>query len=130
LGGYTDTQQSEDVFSVYFEGSPMNPKPEVADLCMLRAAEVTLDNEYSFFAILSDDDSSVTSSYVSGGGGYTNVMTGAYVATPVTGSSSTFYSSTIKIQVSKEKINGRTNYDALFLYRSLSKKYNVEPKRY
>lgn len=53
-GGYSQTQLSNDRYLVFFMGS-WSKKERVADLALLRAAELTRAREYSRFKIISEN---------------------------------------------------------------------------
>lgn len=52
-GGFSETRVSEDRFLVFFMGT-WSDEERVADLAMLRAAELTLEQDYSHFEVLSE----------------------------------------------------------------------------
>ena len=53
MGGYTDGRIDDDTFWVKFNGNGYTSGEKAFSYCMRRAAEVTLENGYSYFAILS-----------------------------------------------------------------------------
>jgi hypothetical protein len=50
-GGYTDEATGKNTFDVSFYGNGSSYTDRVSDFAMLRAAEITLQNGYSFFTV-------------------------------------------------------------------------------
>ncbi|MCL2798961.1 MAG: hypothetical protein FWD54_01580 [Endomicrobia bacterium] len=50
--GYSDTQLQQDVYRITYQGIYRMPQKEVLDMVLLRAAEVTLNNGFSYFAVI------------------------------------------------------------------------------
>jgi len=50
-GGYSETQLSANTFDVYFEGRAKEDE-RIRDFVLLRAAELCISHQYSFFSIL------------------------------------------------------------------------------
>lgn len=53
--GYTDTRIESDRFRITFSGDGATPVDVVEDYALLRAAELTLENEYEWFRIVARD---------------------------------------------------------------------------
>jgi len=53
-GGYSEIQIQDDIFKVKFRGNAYIDKDEVADYTLLRCAEVTLENGFSYFIIIEE----------------------------------------------------------------------------
>jgi len=130
-GGFTDTQLSETLWKVSVNGNGFTNKTTVGDYALLRAAELTLEKEYQYFIIASDNQDKA-SSVAKFGGNYstttgnispygninarTNYSTPTYV--PVNK-----FSNDIIFEMLKEKREGAFTYDARLIYDSLSAKY-------
>ncbi len=66
-GGYSDQRIEEDRFSVTFTGNRATPRDQVEEFALFRAAEVTLENGFDYFKVVSKEIEPVTESYRSGG---------------------------------------------------------------
>jgi len=55
-GGYEDTQLAPDVFRITFQGSAWSGAQNAQDLAMLRAADLTVKNGFSYFAIMTSSE--------------------------------------------------------------------------
>jgi len=51
-GGYSDTKLQENIFKVDFKGNGYTTVERATDLCLLRCADVTLENGYKYFVIV------------------------------------------------------------------------------
>ena len=60
-GGFTETQLSQNIWKVYFRGNGKTTMQRATDFCLLRSAELTLENGYKYFTI-TDKDSRIESS--------------------------------------------------------------------
>jgi len=54
-GGYTDLKIQDNIFKVTFGGNGYPNRGEVADFALLRSAEVTIENGYSYFVITKEN---------------------------------------------------------------------------
>ena len=129
LGGYSETQLDENVFTVYFGGNGFTSAKDASDMCLLRCAELCLENDYSYFIII-DQKSEIKKSYNT-----TPKRTNTRAtynsrslnATTTTTGGQTYTISkprnTNTIVLFKDKPDGEFSYNAEFLYNSLSKKY-------
>ena len=54
-GGYTETRLDENIWTVRFEGNGYTSTGRNTDYCMLRCAELCLENGFSHFIIASSD---------------------------------------------------------------------------
>jgi hypothetical protein len=52
MGGYSETQLSENVFTVIFKGNGYTSRERASDFALLRSAEVALENGYKYFIII------------------------------------------------------------------------------
>lgn len=66
-GGYSDQRIENDRFSVTFQGNSATPRDVVEEYALFRAAEVTLENGYDYFKVVSREIEPVVES-VRGGG--------------------------------------------------------------
>jgi len=48
-GGYKETKIQDDVYKVDFSGNAYTSKSRTQDLCLLRCAELALENDYKYF---------------------------------------------------------------------------------
>lgn len=55
-GGFTDTQLDTNVWQVAFKGNGITSRERVRDFGLLRAAELTLQNKYSYFLVMNEND--------------------------------------------------------------------------
>ena len=62
-GGYSDIQLGENIFKVSFRGNGYTHAERAADFCLLRSAEVALDNGFKYFVIVESGETSRLSSY-------------------------------------------------------------------
>ncbi|GBD98829.1 hypothetical protein BMS3Abin07_00856 [bacterium BMS3Abin07] len=51
-GGYSDIKLQENIFKVDFRGNGYTRVERATDLCLLRCAEITLENGYKYFVIV------------------------------------------------------------------------------
>jgi len=136
-GGYSDTQLSENVFQVYFQGNGYTSEERASDLCLLRCAELTSQNGFSHFIIM---DSSVKSKYSIytepstshtsgniysyGNNAYHNETTYTYG-----GGSYLVAKPRITIKIICFNVKPEDNglcYDAEFIIKSISGKYGIQ----
>jgi hypothetical protein len=59
--GYTESRLTDDRYRVSFRGSPETTSDEVKDMALLRAAEVTLINDYDWFRVVTQETSETSS---------------------------------------------------------------------
>lgn len=136
-GGFNDYQVSKDTFMIKFRGNGYTKKDRAADFSLLRAAEVTLKNGYSYFAIIGGNvdtaNSSFTTpaSYNTYGTANTYGNTSYINATTYQTGGQTFnvsrHTSTLQIKCFKkeQKLN-TTLYDAKMVQSSLKAQYNIK----
>ena len=62
-GGYDESQLKADIFRVTFKGNAFISPEKVQDYLLLRCAELTIDNGFSYFIILSESDGMDVSGY-------------------------------------------------------------------
>lgn len=136
MGGYSETQLSENIFQVYFRGNGYTSQERASDFNLLRSAEVTLENGYRYFIIVESDKSSSLSTYTTPKTSYTtgnisisgNNATGT--ATTYTYGGQTFLVSKPRalntILCFKEKPEASVIiFDAEFVNKSIRQKYRL-----
>ena len=55
-GGYTNVKLQDTIYRVTFEGNDHTTQGTTGDFALLRSAQVTIDNGYSYFVILDNQD--------------------------------------------------------------------------
>lgn len=136
-GGYTSTQYAPNIFNVSFSGNGFTGRGKASDFALLRSAEITIENGFKYFSIANADNYVSNSSYTTPTTTNTYATANAYGNTAYGTATSTTYggqtyniskpSSSNTIVCFKEKPTNGLSYDAAFLYRSLTKKYNIKP---
>ena len=131
-GGFSETQIQPDVFEVRFKGNGYTSREKSSDLCLLRCAEITLENNCKFFEILDRQESvkkqtHTNNSYTTSGsfqtygnttyGNFNTYGGGSYTV------SKPRNFNTIKIH--KTKPDNKEVFDASFLANSLRSKYKI-----
>jgi hypothetical protein len=133
-GGFSETRLGENVFSVSFAGNPMTGGDRTSDFAMLRAAELTLDNGFSFFAVITEESAQRLASYSTPAQTHTTWQpTGDYGAmvphtTTVPGTMHLQSSPETKIRIEcfKQRPSGDgLIYDASFVRSSIRAKYHL-----
>ena len=140
-GGFEETQLQPNVYRITFKGNGYTSAERAADFALLRSAELTLQNGYSYFAIVDAREGAThgafttpTQSYTTGSatansyGGTTNAYGQARTTTY---GGQTFFisrpssSNTIVMVKNQSDFPGMT-YEAKFLVESLGKKYDIK----
>lgn len=135
-GGFSETQLDKNVWRVRFTGNGNTEKYRAEDFALLRSAELTLKNGYTYFVSNDSNSSSETrafttpatahttgSAYRAGNYIYGNARTQMYggqtivVSEPAT-------TNTVVMFDEKPTIQGMV-YDARFVCSTLGKKYDV-----
>jgi len=70
-GGYSETQLAPDVFRVNFAGNAHTSSERAQDFALLRAAELSLERGFRYFALLDESSSSKLSTFTTPGSAYT-----------------------------------------------------------
>ena len=127
-GGFSETQMSENVWRVHFKGDGFTSMERATDFCLLRSAELTVENGYKYFSLMEENSSNKQKTFTSTPQAHTN----AFGTTTFTGGQ-TFTSNHPRVQntilMLKEKPNNASIvYEAAFLVRSLRSKYSGEFK--
>lgn len=136
-GGYSETKIQEAIYKVSFKGNALVDEEKAADYALLRAAEVTLQNGYRYFAIISRNTRSqayqyttpvtgTTSGQISNQGPVTQFNATSYYSG---GNTYTFYrpSSTFLIQCfrKKPKMTNALMFDANEVRNSVRTRYKI-----
>ena len=134
-GGYSETQFDENIFNVSFRGNAMTRRDRVADFTLLRCAELTLENGFSYFAVVESNSYTDTSTHTTPtttnttGNAYSsgNMIHGNATSTTTGGQTynTTKPSQTNTIVCFKEKPISTFSYNAKFIYKSISEKYGI-----
>ena len=148
MGGYSETQLSENIFTVTFKGNGYTDRERASDFALLRSAELALEKGYKYFIIIDAQNytknstyTTPTTSYTSGSvntygtlntyGNYGTYSGTAYgSATTTTYGGQTYLISKPRtsntILLLKEKPEGNQFvFDAAFLKKSLMNKYQL-----
>ena len=138
-GGFSETRLDENVFQVSFRGNGYTGKERARNFALLRSAELTLENGYSYFVILEADHYSKHSTYTTPSTSYTTASatwsgnTASASATTTTTGGQTYNISkprttnTIYLLKTKPE-DGAFAYNAEFIRRSLREKYRIIDK--
>lgn len=134
-GGYSETQLDENLFNVTFKGNGYTSKERANDFTLLRCAELTIENGFKFFTIVTAQDNTQTHSRttpittkteasVSGSG---NSASGTSTTRTYGGQTYTITkpSTSNTILCYKAKPATGFSYNAEFIYRSVTKKYGI-----
>ena len=137
--GYTESRITDNRYRVTFKGNSNTTGDEVKDMALLRAAEITLLNNYDWFRVLTQEtqqDSTDTPVATTRGPtqqvfrdcgprGCTTTVTPAYTGTEVvTIRELDRYTTSIEIVMGDDNLDDPTSaYDAAELRRNLSARY-------
>ncbi|KXI29136.1 CC0125/CC1285 family lipoprotein [Paraglaciecola hydrolytica] len=135
-GGYSETQLDENVFTVSFRGNGFTAKERVADFTLLRSAELTIQSGYKYFVIVNSNTSTSNSTYTTPTTSNTTASvygSGNYAygnATTTTSGGQTYNiskpSASNTIVCFKEKPKNGFSYNAEFIFKNITKKYDIK----
>lgn len=135
-GGYSETQLDENVFRVSFSGNGYTGSERAADFTLLRSAELTLDNDFHYFAIIDANSktsrsthTTPTTSYTTGSAyGSGNYAYGSATTTTTGGQTYNISkpSASNTIVLFKEKPETGFTYNAKFIYKNITEKYGIK----
>ena len=135
-GGFTDTQLAPDMFRVSFSGNAATSADRVQDFALLRAAELTLANNFKFFAVVQSADQSRTGTFTTPGSSQTTGTMSSYgntascsgTTTYSPPQTTTYYKPGVGLIVRAfpTKPDGIFAFDAEYLVRSLRTKYGIQ----
>ncbi len=137
MGGYSELQLGENIFQVSFRGNGYTRPQRAADLCLLRSAEIALENGYHYFAIIEKIDTSKRSTYTTP---TTSKTTGsAYISgNSVSGSATTTTHGGQTYNISKPRSNNTIlcfkekpdtiglYFEAEFIIKSIKSSYKIK----
>jgi hypothetical protein len=139
-GGYSHTQLAPDVFRITFRGNAYTSIERTQDLVLLRAADLTLQFGFKYFAIIDESSSTKVSTFTTPGsadtsgsvqiyGGQRN-YSGTYSEHTTYIPPQTYFMykprSGLLIRCFADKPGGVYTFDAAFLQQSLKQKYKIE----
>lgn len=107
-GGWTDSQISENTFKISFKGNASTKQERVEELALLRAADLTLNNGYKYFILMSDKGSTKMSYSVIGNNIYEDAEHTAVILIKMT------------------NYNTESALDAASVKRNISAKYGIK----
>lgn len=70
-GGFSETQLAENVWSVRFKGNGYTSREKSSEFCLLRCADVCLDNGYNYFVLVDQSETAKVSTHVQPSTSYT-----------------------------------------------------------
>lgn len=133
FGGYDDTQLDENVFSITFKGNAYTNMQRASDFTYLRAADLTLQNGYTYFAVTFASKNVSTTTYATASQTTTeiNFYGNTAYATSQTTPGQTYTQKRPVIEMTiicfKEKPQtDATLFTAKFLSASIKKKYGMD----
>lgn len=130
-GGFSETQLDQNVFQVTFKGNAYISREQVNDYTLLRSAEVTLENGFSYFVIVDKDQYVTQSSYTTPSTTYgtATIYGNSVYGSATTYGGQTFYyskpTSSNLIVCFSERPEGAFSLDARFLKNQLQSKYKL-----
>jgi hypothetical protein len=151
-GGFTGVALAPDVFRVTFRGNAGTSPERAQDFALLRACELTLQNGFTYFAIIDQTNTIRTSSFTTPGYAdttasatgtttgniYLNPLGGSYTGTSTTNANATttytpaqtytFYKpqTGLLVRAFHSKPEGIFTFDAAFLQQSLKQQYRIK----
>ncbi len=134
-GGFSSVQIDQNVFKVSFKGNSATSRERAKDFNLLRCADISLENGFSYFVIVGSEHDSRISKYTTPTRSETNVNVTGYgksaygTATTTTYAGQTYFfespSNENTIICYKEKPEG-FSYNANLLSKSIRVKYNIQ----
>jgi len=136
FGGFDETMLSPDTFRISVSGNAFTSGGRVYDFALLRAAELSIQNQCPYFVVLDQENRVKTSRYISPSSVHTNASANVY-GNSAFGQATTTYSggtisniekpvSSITVQCFKENPTNVKAFDAAWLEQSLKTKYKVK----
>lgn len=135
-GGFNESQLDINVWRISFQGNGYTRSERAEDYALLRSADLTLMNGFSFFALADSRSKQESSSYTaplrattSGNAFTSGGTTYGSATTRFSGGETTFISTpsavnTVVMFKERPNLNGVT-FDANFICQSLGKKYEI-----
>jgi hypothetical protein len=128
-GGFSETQLSENIWKVHFNGNAHSTMERAEDFCLLRSAELTLENGYRYFAIVDKNSDTESSTISTPQQAHTNIFGHT---TYTGGQTSTLHKPSTQntiVMLRDKSNNSGIVYEAQFLVQSLKEKYSSEFKK-
>ena len=135
VGGYSETRMAPDVFRVRFNGNGFTSSERALDFALLRAADLTLRNGYSYYVIVQESSWVATSTHktrettTTTGSAHTYGNTTRFSANTVTYGGYTYNVSKPRAENTilclKEKPSSGLAYDAQFVSNEIRRKYDL-----
>jgi len=134
-GGYSETRLDENVFKVSFNGNANTGGNRVYDFTLLRSAELALRHEYKYFVIVDSNSYKTYGTYTTPITANTNTSAKSFgnrttssAITTISGGQTYVYvrpGLSNLIICYKEKPGEVFSYDANFIYKNITEKYNI-----
>jgi hypothetical protein len=128
FGGFSETQLDTDLFTVIFQGNGYTSSERASDFALLRCADLSAENGFSYFKII-DSQSNIKTTYTVSTD--TNFNASSYGNTLYGNATSTTNIKTTErpiihmtVRMLKEKTEGA--YSASFIAKSIRGKYKME----
>lgn len=132
-GGYSETRLAPDVFRVRFSGNGYTSSDRAEDFTLLRASDLTLNNGFSYFAIVTGGSSTAVSSFNTGGSAITTgqfTRGGGYVGSTlfIPGQTVNIFKPRVGMLIKcfPSKPQGIDVFDARFLRSEIRRKYQLD----
>ncbi len=136
FGGFDETMLSPDTFRISVGGNAFTSGGRVQDFALLRAAELSIQNQCPYFVVLDQENRVKTSRYISPSTTSTNASANMY-GNSIYGQANTTYSggtisniekpiTAIVVQCFKENPSHVKAFDAVWLEQSLKAKYKIQ----
>jgi hypothetical protein len=133
FGGFSDTQLDENVFNITFRGNGYTSMERASDFTYLRAADLTLNSGFSYFAITYASKNVSFSSFTTASRTTTQINfygNGAYATSHTTpGQTYSFEKPAVEMTIicfAEKPDTTATVFNAKFLSRSIRQKYGME----
>lgn len=127
--GHSETQLDRNIFRVTYTGDEFTSEEAAIDFSLLRSAELTIENGYSYFIII-DKNASTKTELFSLPATYQTYSYGSGSATTYAYGGGTYSSSSPSsdntIMMFKEKPSDGISYNAEFVANSIRKKYKIQ----
>jgi type II secretory pathway pseudopilin PulG len=147
-GGYSETQLDENVFKVAFRGNGYTGRERVADFTLLRSAVLAMQSGYKYFVIVDANSYTSNSTYTSPIRATTNVNANTNGTANTYGNNTTYNANTYGTATTKvsggqtyniskpsssntivcynEKPTTGFSYNAEFIFKNITNKYEIE----
>ena len=127
LGGFKEVRLSENSFRVTFKGNGYTSSDKAANYCLLRCAELCIENGYKHFVLISENAHTRNTTHTTPAYAHTTHLGNSSFTNVYGGQTYSFSKprSTNEILCFKEKPDGYS-YDALYLRDSLMKEYKLK----